>query len=991
MSFILSNTNSLVSTNPQDKRSNNSIYLDLSGSRFNGSIKVFVIGIQSNGQQKLCTNRGEYFNVQSNKKYILYNTVFEDGCRSCFLQFSKNDPNDVISGMWEADSSNDGRGELLARGLSLDCDLMGAPDTSNHELACYKKSENVWDSLPLSKSNNSSIYLKMFSCGGNDSCQVQIIGLQNDKEENCTNKSDTFIVSSCNKYMMYNTVYEKGYRNVMLRFFCQNQPQGQWSADSIPESGCITLTGNGFVSGAKNTKDEAFHVDEGNCMTNVRDKGTSTSVYLNLSKSNFGGTVRVSIYGCNGSDECNCTNKCDSFEVSAGKKYMMYNTVNERGYKAAKLVFTNLDGKTVDGVWSPDSAPEGGCIELKGVGGPSGSKNIKDTDFRFDGSGIFVTEMRWKGTDSSVYLNLVDSKFNGSINVSIIGFTDGREENCTNKTDTFSVTAGNKYELYNLVKERGHSNVFLKFVVTDNKTIVGKWSPDYSPESGVIKVTGNEGTSSCSPSHNLSSARVLIKVPYINQLDVAAGCESASATMLLQYYNVSISVHDFIHKHLEVRPWRRENGRQIAAHPDFAFVGDPYKSSGYNCGYGCYAPCIARAMTTVLGYRFQAVSQIGRELKQLVSEHIEKGRPILIWATMNMTNVTNGSSWIIDYPDDKKGQSFQWKGGEHCLVLVGYDNDNYIFNDPYRNNGVCAFPKSRVEKCYNDLGRQSVHVFSLEEIKFDFSTAEKSYEEIQKMALEKENEMLQSLIPGVKLTFDKSYEFTIQGVAKVKVTLKPAVKGTLSKGPSCISIKCGKMKPDLDYKIEHEGNFIKFKKGKNLLDSISGGLQLGDKWFNLSVDMKIPEKKLGEIISKLTLSINDGMLKFSYDFIKNAYVVSIEQKLPTGDLKWIATVELEISLTKKPPNSPKLPPSEAAAVALTALGFCALVAVGAACVAAGPIGVGAAAGAAAGSGTAGTVGGTVIAVNFAKDVGAAAASIALICGNLFSGRDPFQQ
>ena len=81
----------------------------------------------------------------------------------------------------------------------------------------------------------------MFSCGGNDTCQVQKIGFNNDKEENCTNKSDSFNVSSFNKYMMYNTVYEKGYRNVILRFFCQNQPQGQWSADSKPENGCITF------------------------------------------------------------------------------------------------------------------------------------------------------------------------------------------------------------------------------------------------------------------------------------------------------------------------------------------------------------------------------------------------------------------------------------------------------------------------------------------------------------------------------------------------------------------------------------------------------------------------------------------------------------------------------------------------------------------------------------------------------------------------------
>ena len=115
----------------------------------------------------------------------------------------------------------------------------------------------------------------------------------------------------------------------------------------------------------KNTRDESFSVTDGNPSTNAREKGTDTSVYLNLTKARFQGTVRVSIYGCNGSNQKNCTIKRDSYEVEAGKKYMLFNTVHECNFPAAKLVFSGLNGRTVEGVWSPDSVPESGCIELR--------------------------------------------------------------------------------------------------------------------------------------------------------------------------------------------------------------------------------------------------------------------------------------------------------------------------------------------------------------------------------------------------------------------------------------------------------------------------------------------------------------------------------------------------------------------------------------------------------------------------------------------------
>ena len=35
---------------------------------------------------------------------------------------------------------------------------------------------------------------------------------------------------------------------------------------------------------------------------------------------------------------------------------------------------------------------------------------------------------------------------------------------------------------------------------------------------------------------------------------------------------------------------------------------------------------------------------------------------------------------------------------EHCMLLVGYDEKNYYFKDPYDNNGVIGYPKEIVER-----------------------------------------------------------------------------------------------------------------------------------------------------------------------------------------------------------------------------------------------------------------------------------------------------
>ena len=68
--------------------------------------------------------------------------------------------------------------------------------------------------------------------------------------------------------------------------------------------------------------------------------------------------------------------------------------------------------------------------------------------------------------------------------------------------------------------------------------------------------------------------------------------------------------------------------------------------------------------------------------------------PVVFWACINMRRRSrdrNGNCWI-------RGETFCWTSNEHCMLLVGYDEEKYYFNDPYNNNGVIGYERELVEK-----------------------------------------------------------------------------------------------------------------------------------------------------------------------------------------------------------------------------------------------------------------------------------------------------
>lgn len=198
------------------------------------------------------------------------------------------------------------------------------------------------------------------------------------------------------------------------------------------------------------------------------------------------------------------------------------------------------------------------------------------------------------------------------------------------------------------------------------------------------------------------STEKMIDVPAICQYpELPTGCESVAAAMVLRYYNADITAEEFAESWLECSEnFYSKNDKLYGPDPNKVFAGNPFSENSY----GCFAAPIVEAINEN-STKYNAKKVTDKSLQELCVEYIDSDKPILIWATMGMKESKKGRTWYL-----KDGSEFTWIAGEHCLVLVGYNREYYIFNDP-QSGSMVAFQKHIAEKRFRELGAQAVYIY----------------------------------------------------------------------------------------------------------------------------------------------------------------------------------------------------------------------------------------------------------------------------------------
>ncbi len=218
-----------------------------------------------------------------------------------------------------------------------------------------------------------------------------------------------------------------------------------------------------------------------------------------------------------------------------------------------------------------------------------------------------------------------------------------------------------------------------------------------------ISVVSYDESASSIPKKEESSAtvdRVLIDVPVLCQYpDLPTGCEAVAATMVLQYYGMSISAVEFASSLTLSTDFYTWEGKQYGPDPSHAFAGDPFSEYAY----GCFAPVIVDAVNRTSPGLF-AEQLVNATLHELCENYVSGGKPILVWATTRMREVQQGNAWYLS-----DGSLFTWPAYEHCYVLLGYDDTSFFFADP-QTGTIVGYKKQLAENRFQQLGSQAVYI-----------------------------------------------------------------------------------------------------------------------------------------------------------------------------------------------------------------------------------------------------------------------------------------
>ena len=208
---------------------------------------------------------------------------------------------------------------------------------------------------------------------------------------------------------------------------------------------------------------------------------------------------------------------------------------------------------------------------------------------------------------------------------------------------------------------------------------------------------------SCQEEEGAENGVLLDVMEFCQYPDYPTGCESVSLYMLLKYYGVDVTVED-IYGLLPMgeQPWDDEDGVRHGANPEREFVGDPRSEYSYGVFNGPIASVAEH-------FRPGAMTKTGATVDD-IKAILDTGNPVLAWyVSAPMRDIMYRWSWL-----DEEGELVRWPGGEHAVVICGYDGVSLTYRDP-NAGGTVVIDYKTFEKSFTELGGRIVYYTDGEE------------------------------------------------------------------------------------------------------------------------------------------------------------------------------------------------------------------------------------------------------------------------------------
>ena len=230
---------------------------------------------------------------------------------------------------------------------------------------------------------------------------------------------------------------------------------------------------------------------------------------------------------------------------------------------------------------------------------------------------------------------------------------------------------------------------------------------------GIVPASATEPpTEASEPSEiptEISGKHIIENFKVLNQDVLLAGCEVYASTETLQYYGYDIDEFTVAEQYLITYPISYDE-YSTRYGPDMrsAQAGDVYT------GYGIYAPALAKSLNSYLettGASRRAHPIDGQSLDSLCEQYVANDIPVIMWATVDMGDPGHTVSWVVSYVDENAthqiGDTFDWYFYEHCIVLVGYDEDEYYFADSIAGE-ITHYEKALCRERYEQIGSMAM-------------------------------------------------------------------------------------------------------------------------------------------------------------------------------------------------------------------------------------------------------------------------------------------